>query len=181
VIRCRQVVDDRLGVRAGRIRSAAVVVAGVLFVVSGCGGSGSQATGAAPRVLVGGIEGGGSDAEIIGVVRYLSEPECFVLGSVMGVDGDGEEVQIRYALVWPTGAEPLAGDVAGVDVPGFGPVRDGDELGATGGYVSQDSATGGGGVLEEIPEVDEECLSSSGELAVVERIRSSEPAGGSGA
>lgn len=113
------------------------------------------ATDTDPRLLV--MENGspGEDAQAVGQLRYLDEPQCFVL----------EFQGIRYAAVWPEGTKPIKMDngVVGVDVPGVGDIIEGTWLLGRGGYHSD-------GEPWNLPTVRAQCLSSHGEYAFIEDI-----------
>jgi hypothetical protein len=121
-----------------------------------------EATDTDPPLLVHSMEGSGLDAQIGGYVRYLSNARCFVIESSPAED----EEATRHVAVWPVGSKPTRRDdrVTGIDVPGFGAVPLDGWLTAGGGYL--DPAT----TSARLPEVPADCLSASGEFALVSEV-----------
>jgi len=98
---------------------------------------------------------GKDEAEVAGVLRYATDDRCFTLEDNLG---SGDQA---FAIVWPAGTEGLAGERAGVRVPGVGEVLAGEVLEGGGGYYTleegDEPATGLSGCVavgEEYVSVD---------------------------
>lgn len=114
-----------------------------------------------PTVVVATPDGsGGGDAQVIGQLEYLAEPDCFVL------DGFGDD-RSRVALAWPPGTTAsLAGQIAVVAVLNFGEVRSGDWLLGAGYY--NDPHRG-------LPSLPAACSPSDTEFAVLYDVTEAGP------
>lgn len=114
-----------------------------------------------PRLLIYTPDGsGGGDAQAVGQLDYLPEPDCFLL------DAFGDDTS-RLAVAWPPGttARAAAGGVV-VTVPGFGGIRVGDWLLGGGFYPSPESG---------LPDVPDGCSPSEVEFAVLYDVTQSGP------
>ena len=111
----------------------------MLAGLAACGGAEeagrAHAIGTDPRVYVSTVDGG-HQAEISGRVIYEATSRCLLLdtGSATGV-------------IWPIGSTPVnQNGKRGVNVPGVGPILEGEAIRAAGGGVSS----------ANWPEIDEE-------------------------
>lgn len=141
---------------------AGLVAAGCVACVSGA--TRVSTTDTDPPLFQHNVGGRGNDAEIGGYLRYLHHAGCFVLvpESAPGAAG-GER---RFVVVWPRGTEPMwrGGELAGVEVFGFGTIRLDEWVTGGGGYANPRTST------IDLPEVAPDCLSGDGEFAILHRI-----------
>lgn len=161
---------------------AGLVVAGVV-AVAGCTANGSPGDGRAPstggsagsvsvdvtetspRLFVADEDGGDARSGFGGRLGYLARGECFVLDD-RAIVADDFITTFRTVVVWPRGTQPVAGDgAAGVDVPGFGVVVEGEWLYGLGSF-----RTG-----EGLPDVAAECLGASREYTFIQSIEQTGP------
>ncbi len=165
------------------IRGAAgLIVAGVV-AVAGCtandspedgqaaspggstGGVSVDVTETSPRLFVGQDGGGDPGSDVGGRLGYLARGECFVLDD-RAIVADDFITTSRTVVVWPQGTRPVGGEsAAGVDVPGFGVVVEGEWLYGMGSFRTGDG----------LPDVAAECLGASGEYTFIRSIDQTGP------